>query len=141
MKREVFEMSMSDLKNAFSHRLTTAQMELWYQYFGNIEENEWVRLVDYVIKNSERFPTVATMYRFRKAAKEIIKEDFWKSHSIYWYLKDGILRQKIVPKGQGNRRPEITTQYSEIDKTTRANNIYRANMIVKKLAESMATTK
>ena len=133
----IFRESIERLEAVFSKTLSGIALDEYYDGLKNMNEREFRDVVDRIIREKKFFPKIADFYEVQTPTKR----GFWDEHSIFWEIKNGIIKYKIVPKGQGNTKPKITFQYEEIDEATRTNNIYRANMIVKKLAESMATTK
>ena len=135
MIKEVFQTALCELETAFSRKLRAGQWDLWWSHFGELTEEQWVRMIAYAIRTYDTFPSVARMYLARNSVPSSSQSDFdWENKSIYWRVVDGILTHKVVPKGQGNAIPGELYPEEGLSEEQMARNRRRVRELIAKVA-------
>ncbi len=82
MIKEVFQTALCELETAFSRKLRAGQWDLWWSHFGELTEEQWVRMIAYAIRTYDTFPSVARMYLARNSVPSSSQSDFdWENKS------------------------------------------------------------
>ena len=136
MIMEVFSSALEELEIAFNRRLKAEQVEYWHRHFGEMDEREWIRVIDLAVRECERFPSIATIYNIRNHLPQGSKRSFdWEDRSILWDEVGDILKATVVPRGQGNFKP--TMEYGELSEEQLLRNKKKVGVLITQLKEKM----
>lgn len=126
---EVFSTALEELEVAFNRKLKAEQVEYWHKQFGELNEQQWVKMVSLAIRSYDHFPSIASMYRLKLQLPHRTKIGFdWDEKSLFWEETAGGLKARVVPRGYGNTKPNV--EYPDLSEEQRLTNIDKVHKII-----------
>jgi len=124
----VFTEGITKIESAFGKDLKQGGLNVYYESLKQIDEERFKRAVDRILREDTYFPKIKDFF-----IETVGKASFWEEHSLFWEIDKGILKSKVVPKGEGNKKPEITYNYEEMSEEQRDRNKKRVRELINKV--------
>ena len=120
LDHNLFIEEMAKLENAFGKELKLEQLNVYEESLKEMDNERFKRAVKQILKEDVYFPKIRNFFVVEKMPSQT---DSWKDHSLFWELKQGKLKAKVVPKGKGNEKPKITYKYEEMPEQKKLRNL------------------